>query len=167
MDQRIVVTKSMLKNALILLLNTKQLSSISITELCKKASINRNTFYSHFDSVHDLYNEMEELLIQDIQTTLKKPHSNKERLLELCITIRKHTALFKIAFNNEENYKTINKLFISTRNIFKFTYALNTYQYIYRESGSTAIIKRWVLNDCIESPEKIAKLLYKLNHNSN
>lgn len=167
MDQRIKITKNMLKSSLIELLTDKQLADITITELCKKASINRNTFYSHFDSVHDLYKEMEEQLITDIQSTLTKPHTNKERLYELCKTIEKHTPLFKIAFKNENNYKTINKLFISTRDIFNFNYSKNTYQYIYRESGTTAIIKSWVLNDCIESPKNISDLLHRLNHNTN
>ncbi|MCT4581571.1 MAG: TetR family transcriptional regulator C-terminal domain-containing protein [Flavobacteriales bacterium] len=164
MDQRVKVTKLMLKNALLSLMEEKQLTFISITELCKKASVNRNTFYSHYDAIVDLYKEIEEQLIKEIHSTLKKPYTRKERLYEVCKTIQIHFRFFKLAFSQEHQNQTINKLLQTARNVFYYRAINQTPQYLYKESGTMAIIKNWVQNNCQETPEHIALLLYKLNH---
>ncbi len=166
MDHRIKLTKLMLKNALLSLMEEKKLTSISITELCKKATINRNTFYSHFDSITDLYNEIEEQLIQEIHTTLIKPYTRKERLYEICKTLKNHISFFKLTFSQDNTHKTINKLLLTARRIFNYDAKNDSHQYIYRESGTTAILKNWVMNDCKDDTEQIALLLYRLNNPS-
>lgn len=166
-DQRVMMTKLMLKDALILLLNKKSLTDISITQLCKEANINRNTFYNHFDNITDLYNEIEAQLINDIVLTLKKRYSSKERLYEICKIIKKHFVFVKLTFSQENKIQTINRLLLKTRSIFSYDYSKNTNIYLFVESGTTAIIKNWVLNDCDESPEKMSLLLSNINNRIN
>jgi len=49
-DFRVILTKRMLKEALLRCLETKTLSKISVSELCKEAGVNRTTFYNHYAS---------------------------------------------------------------------------------------------------------------------
>lgn len=56
-DMRIIKTKEALHNALLELLNEKTLEVISISEICRKAKINRGTFYLHYKQVEDLFEE--------------------------------------------------------------------------------------------------------------
>ena len=44
-NQRIRLSKTMLKNALIRLLANKSIDKITVYELCAEAQINRTTFY--------------------------------------------------------------------------------------------------------------------------
>ena len=58
-NQRIRLSKTMLKNALIELLKTKNIEKISIYELCGQAQINRTTFYKYYGSQYDLLADIE------------------------------------------------------------------------------------------------------------
>ena len=53
-DRRILRTKQSLKDAFISLLNEKDLSVISITDIVNRSDLNRSTFYAHFKDKEDL-----------------------------------------------------------------------------------------------------------------
>lgn len=63
MDLRIVKTKHALREALIDLLSEKEIDTISVAELSRKANINRKTFYSHYESINELIGEIENEII--------------------------------------------------------------------------------------------------------
>lgn len=65
MDKRIERTKKFILDALSQLLEEKKIEDISVTELCKKADINRSTFYLHYDSVVDACKEVERVFAND------------------------------------------------------------------------------------------------------
>ena len=44
-------------NALIALLEVKDLEYITVKEICEKAGVNRSTFYLHYETIADLVNE--------------------------------------------------------------------------------------------------------------
>ena len=51
-NQRIKLTKRLLKESLLKLLTEKNIKKISVSELCQTAGINRSTFYNHYNQVH-------------------------------------------------------------------------------------------------------------------
>ena len=57
-DRRVVLTKKLLKDALISLMKGKPLHSISIKKLCETADVNRSTFYNHYETQFDLYDDI-------------------------------------------------------------------------------------------------------------
>lgn len=58
LDRRQIKTKKAIINAFFDLTKDKDMSKITITELAKKADIDRKTFYLHFGSVEAIYNEL-------------------------------------------------------------------------------------------------------------
>lgn len=58
-NQRVRLSKKMLKDALVDLLQEKPLSKISVLEICESAQINRTTFYKYYGSQLDLLNDIE------------------------------------------------------------------------------------------------------------
>lgn len=58
LDRRQIKTKKAIYAAFFELLKEKDMSKITITELARKADIDRKTFYLHFNSVSDIYNEL-------------------------------------------------------------------------------------------------------------
>ena len=58
-NQRIRLTKKMLKAALMELLKEKPIGKIAIRELCARAEINHTTFYKYYGSQYDLLDEIE------------------------------------------------------------------------------------------------------------
>ncbi|MCC8090140.1 MAG: TetR/AcrR family transcriptional regulator, partial [Oscillospiraceae bacterium] len=74
-NQRVMLTKRLLKDALIRLLNGKSIDEISVTELCRESGINRSTFYHHYGSPYDVLAEREQTMLfhlckNDIRTAI-------------------------------------------------------------------------------------------------
>ena len=44
----------------------KEISSITVTELVKRADITRGTFYSHYDNIYDIANEFQEEILEKV-----------------------------------------------------------------------------------------------------
>ena len=68
-NQRIMLTKRLVQDALIILLRTTDISKISIRELCEKAGINRTTFYNHYGSQYDV---LKDILAHEYMDNRKK-----------------------------------------------------------------------------------------------
>lgn len=71
-DRRIGKTKKAIKNALIILLGKKDMAQITVKELSDLADINRKTFYSHYQSIGDIFNEIENDLISSLQGIMQE-----------------------------------------------------------------------------------------------
>lgn len=69
-DQRVRLTKMLLRRALTELLKQKPVQSISVKELCEKAGIHRGTFYAHYTDIFDLLAQVEEEMMQDFRAAL-------------------------------------------------------------------------------------------------
>ena len=69
-NRRVQYTRRALREALIDLVCEKPLSSISITDICARADINRSTFYLHYQGIHDLLGEIEAHIIEQMEQQL-------------------------------------------------------------------------------------------------
>ncbi len=56
-ESKYFYTASLMNQALLALLEKKDIQFISVTEITKKAGVNRSTFYLHYDNVYDLLEE--------------------------------------------------------------------------------------------------------------
>lgn len=104
-NQRIIVTKRMLKESLLRLIETKSIQKISVSELCQDAGINRATFYNHYATPSDILREMGDDLADDINALLKekkKEHSIsiQERVEFACDYLQKNKRVAKLLFQN-------------------------------------------------------------------
>ncbi len=70
-NQRIRISKTMLKTGLLKLLKKKPLSQITVYELCAVSQINRTTFYKYYGSQTDLLNEIEADFLRQLDEDLK------------------------------------------------------------------------------------------------
>lgn len=71
-DRRTVYTKNTIKDAFLALKQTREYNAITVSELCRKAEINRGTFYLHYhniaevldETLNDAFSQMRNLLEQ-------------------------------------------------------------------------------------------------------
>lgn len=75
-DKRVIRTKKAIKAALFKLLESKDLSVVTITELTQKANVNRRTFYTHYRNITDIFNEIEEDLVSALTELLQRFDAN-------------------------------------------------------------------------------------------
>lgn len=55
MDRRTKYTLKMIRIAMFELLERKSIDSITVTDICREADINRGTFYKYYRDVRDLF----------------------------------------------------------------------------------------------------------------
>lgn len=70
LDRRQIKTKKAIYAAFFDLLKEKEMSKITITELARRAEIDRKTFYLHFNSVSDIYNELGTKMVNILKETI-------------------------------------------------------------------------------------------------
>lgn len=69
-DLRILKTQERLQNALLELLETKELKAITVKEICDRAGISRNAFYQHYGYKEDLYDQMVARATEKVRNSL-------------------------------------------------------------------------------------------------
>ena len=62
-DKRVLKTKKAIKAAHLSIMEEKDISDITISELTRRAGINRRTFYTHYRSISDIIDEIESDLV--------------------------------------------------------------------------------------------------------
>ena len=65
-NQRIALTKRLLKESLLQLMEEKNIQNITVSELCERSEINRSTFYNHYGCPADVLKEIEMNVIADL-----------------------------------------------------------------------------------------------------
>lgn len=65
-------SRHLIKQAFAELLNEKDISKITVTDIVERASISRGTFYAHYLDVYDLYSAIQSNIVEAIDETLDK-----------------------------------------------------------------------------------------------
>lgn len=144
------------------LLQTKELSEITVSDICKKAGLNRTTFYSNYIDIYDLADKIKERLEVDITLLYQDERMNKSNsndFLKLFRHIKDNQLFYKTYFKlgYDNNYKIIQydtnqaEKYFGNRHI--------EYHIEFFKQGLNAVVKRWLERDCAESPEEIAEIL--------
>ena len=86
-NQRVMLSKRLIKDSLTRLLATESIHKVSIRSLCEDAGINRSTFYKYYGSQYDVLAEMEADLIGSISNLLNENSAtipDKKTLEAIC-----------------------------------------------------------------------------------
>lgn len=170
-NQRIRLSKTLLKNALVELLRVKRIDKISISELCEAAQINRTTFYKYYGSQYDLLSEMEQDFFQQLQQNfLDKDPEDMENLTELIRYLDADQERWKVLINSVGDQAFTEKLFdtpairalFRRHNLSGIDQRMEGYIRTFFCQGGYAVLRRWLNAESRETPEEIAFLLKKL-----
>lgn len=170
-NQRVLLTKKLLKNSLMELLATQSIHKISIKALCEHAGINRSTFYKYYGSQYDVLKEIEDDAVGDILSILESQPENKANALrEICCYLNQNVLYVRPLINNSNesefiymilNHPTIQQEIQKSTEAFYGTAQL-AYVYEYIVFGTARIIQVWINKKERESGEEIAALLADL-----
>ncbi len=71
-DARSVKTRKAIKFALMQLLKTKNINDVTVKELTALSDRNRNSFYTHYDSVYDVLRDIDNEVLEYLNVILRK-----------------------------------------------------------------------------------------------
>lgn len=118
-DLRVVKTKEALHNALLELLDMKSLNAISISEICRRAKVNRGTFYLHYTQVEDLFEEYFKEITADLSRSYQEPY----RHVSVLKTSELNPDTIRI-FHHIEKYKRFYRIVFSKKVPLMYYYLL-------------------------------------------
>lgn len=172
-NQRVSLTKRLLKDALLRLLEEKELDKISISELCRESEINRATFYRHYKLPKDVLIDIEKDFIREIyaMTSGIKSEADAEKYLEhLCLYFYERSALVKCFMDNNIDYDIERLTSDFYQNILRFGSKLCEEKSdadreiisTYLSGGAYLILRRWINGKIKKTPEEISRITLKL-----
>lgn len=178
-------TAARMDEALIALLEKKDLEFITVKEICEKAGVNRSTFYLHYETIADLVNETAEGinerflsyfsknkkgtdLFQEIsgQTPKDLVLITKEYLLPYLQFIKDNKRIYRAAFRNpsamlaDARYRDLQKyILLPILEKFGVPQRHRPYYIAYYIEGVIAIVKTWLKQDCADEVDMIAEII--------
>lgn len=170
-NQRIRLSKSMLKEALFQLLQKKTIEKITVQEICEKADINRSTFYKYYGTQHDLirdiYNDFFDKIENHFENNTK---SETDGLKDMLSQMDAEREKCRILINSAQWQEFSDKLFalsviqtlIKKHTQDKHSEKHKKYIHLFFCHGGYAIIKEWLNADNPEPPQEIADLIGSL-----
>ena len=144
------------------LLQTTQLSQITVSDICKKAGLNRTTFYANYLDIYDLADKIKEHLESELERLYQDEHINNfnsNDYLKLFRHIKDNQLFYKTYFKlgYDNNYKI---LLYDTKQAEKyFNNKHIEYHMEFFRHGLNAVVKKWLESDCAETPEEIAEII--------
>lgn len=177
-DQRTRLTKLMIRQAFLRLLEERPINEITVSELCEAAGISRVTFYLHYKNIFDLNDKIKENFYKEIQNSLiplltdDKKNLPDEKMVDTVLRVlyenRDIISAMVGKARDMEFVKTIigyghdvvlglyPKLFTN-----KAEKDFNIF-YTYVSGGIMSIIRLWVNNNFQDSIEELSRNIRKL-----
>lgn len=151
-----------IEQVLVELLQTKELNQISVSDICKRAGLNRSTFYANYVDIYGLADAIREKLEDQVAELYKDE-------IEQGFNSNNYLLLFQHIAQNQIFYRTYFKLGYDEKyKILAYDYNLAKkhfdnrfieYHMEFFKSGLTKIIKLWLQNGCKETPEEMFEIV--------
>ena len=169
--------------ALLALLEEKDLEYITVKEICHQAGINRSTFYLHYETIADLVDETLEMINQRFLSYFPRQEEeilgnmgSRERESLVLVTreylvpylhfIRDNKKVYRAAFRNPSSmgvntrYGELKQRILSPiLERFEIPAAHRPYYIAYYIEGIAAIVKEWLRQDCADDVEMVADII--------
>lgn len=169
--------------ALLALLEEKDLEYITVKEICHRAGVNRSTFYLHYETIADLVDETLEMINQRFLSYFPQQEEEilgnmgsreredlvlvtREYLLPYLRFIRDNKKVYRAAFRNPSSMQAHTRYGELKQQIlgpilerFEIPAAHRAYYMAYYVEGIIAIVKEWLRQDCADEVEMIADII--------
>ena len=176
-------TALLMDEALIALLEAKDLEYITVKEICEKAGVNRSTFYLHYETIGDLANETMEYVNEKFLSYFSQSDKDiiekisDKNLNELILVTQDYLRPYlQFIYDNKNVYRAafrspkgmqvhIRYDYLKSKIIepilirFKIPERFHKYYTVYYIEGVAAVIKEWLNENCRDSVETVAYVI--------
>ena len=176
-------TAEKMDSALMEILKTKSFEYITVSEICKKAGVNRSTFYLHYENTRDLLEETIRNMTDNFVSYFvpdgkispinfeesqkdKLVFISEEYLMPYLSYFKENRKIFLTVFENgklfgfEETYeKLFNNIFNPILDVFKFPESERKYVMAFYLNGINSIIMEWIREDCVKPEKEVVKII--------
>ena len=174
-NQRVALSKRLLKEGLLRVLEEQNLESVNVSALCRESGINRATFYRHYTCPRDVLVDLEMDMVRELKKTLKKPTgpAQAQQYLEyICTYLYEHRDLVRVLIRCRTDEDMMEILRECNQRVWDLRSEvrdigmldqnslclISTFMY----SGGYFLIRQWLTEDIRKTPAEVARLLYGL-----
>ena len=175
-DRRVLYTKMFLKESLLELMKEKAIDKITPTELCRRANINRNTFYTHYYTPRDVLAEIEADFSTQILDTLKSKFTSadidiSQMLKEICDIIYAQKEFCKVLLSENGDAAFLEATINAGKMFFMDDWRSAGVDldedememfFAFIVNGSIALVRKWAATDMRDPPERVAVLIERV-----
>ena len=172
--RRVKMTKKMIKDAYIELLETNPDKRLSITEICQRADINRSTFYMHYEDVNQLVKEIEDELLDQIpypsisEGALSQNDQYLDLLKDTFEYIKENKKKFVLLLSQLDNSNFKKRIISTILDKYKsLTISddrlLSRYGYMFCINGVVGLLQVWIKDNFPISSAELAKIAFNMS----
>ncbi len=175
-NRRVQMTKQLMKDSLLEMLETEHIHKITIRALCERADVNRSTFYKYYGSQYDLLRDMEEDLLNEIEKILECVAQNENSCIHLnsiLSFVKDNIKLCKILLNENTDADFQIRLLGLPAILDKLNVQIQEYDDIERVYirkfilyGGYNMVVDWVKSDCQVDTNKITDIIMRVTMNA-
>jgi AcrR family transcriptional regulator len=150
-------TRRAIQETVLVLLEKKPIGSITVTEVCKQAEVNRTTFYRYYDDVFQCVDAIESEFLKSIMVDKDiNPTNAIQVLLEAFYKNRKLSNLVFV----EGKTKILAKMQSTMGTPHPAGAPItNPYQDEFLMQGMRGILKKWVKDGMPETPKELTNII--------
>lgn len=173
-NRRTILTKKILKDSLLELMQTKSISKITIKEICDLSDMSRSTFYLHYQDQFALLEDIEKEVLEKTFENLKMldTKSNSISSIEIFLNyIKDNKATFGILLCQMETHAFQQGIMNSVQSYIQSILPglsdkrEEQYTYSFIMHGCLNVIVDWINNNFDIEVHKLAEIIYHLCNN--
>ena len=161
MDRRTKYTKKIIKDTLIdLLLDDKDITKVTVSEICQIADINRATFYRYYLDIFDLLDKMEEDFVDEFKSSYENYNYENKNLIKVLFSTKNNIYFLNDVLNDayirckEKWEHDLPEISVETEE-FATAFIFN---------GTLGVVNYWIQNDFDKSIEELADIITNLSY---
>lgn len=161
-NRRRKASREAIETVFLELLQTRELGQVTVSDICKQAHLNRSTFYANYTDIYELADSVRERLegnMGELYADEIKNGYNSNDYLRLFRHIRENPLLYRTYFKLGYDSKYRISSYDAELAKRHFGERLIEYHMEFFRSGFTAIVKMWLQNGCLETPEEMNEII--------
>ena len=173
-SRRTRMTKRLMKDALLELMEEKPFAKISVSAICETADVNRSTFYAYYEEPLQLLREIENDVFAQMpvlspstrvtdRTNIQQDKSFMKRNITFFEYIKKNARMFRILLINSEDIGFRTRMLERMQEMYHWRDTAqeeyyNHFRYVYIAGGALSMMIEWIKQDFPCTEAEFAKM---------
>lgn len=168
-SRRVRMTKKLIKDALLELIEEKPLEKISVADVCRAADVNRSSFYAHYKDLLQLTNEIEQDVLEQLPSASEELYDFSSdyplrAMADFFDYMQENERLFRILIVRHDSRSFNNRLINTVMERYRFPLRGESelecrYSYTYIINGVVGMLRAWIIDGFPISSASLARLV--------
>ena len=172
-SRRVRLTKRLMKDALLELMEKYPINRITVTAICETADVHRTTFYKHYADPLQLLEDIENEIIEQMPATpyqcgINDPDRFAEVNTEFYDYVKENARAFRVLLIDSTDNRFYNRILEAIQgryfdNKLDRMQTRDSFLYMYTVYGALGMLIEWLRHDFPVSSEEYVRMVYEFS----